>query len=202
MKQPSEKNKSTSLKVPERPKVSFGPYVEKHRSVPGRLKQDGPKQIRFAARGYFTPNPGKSHTPTPRIIPCWGFIYDAESVFQHYFLDQDHHHSPPLLNIRPPSPRSPGLNLSDPSNPILHPPRLSYSSFNRAGGFSQPQKAEQKKRVWNQFKDLFINDLIMYQFIHPFAHSSWTYKSHLTFLKGQSRHRSASFFFICLAGQL
>ncbi|XP_029928000.1 centrosomal protein of 72 kDa isoform X2 [Myripristis murdjan] len=117
MKQTSEKNKSTSLKVSERPKVSFGPYVEKHRSVPGRLKQDGPKQIRFAAKGYFTPNP-----------------------------DQDHHHSSPLLNIRPPSPRNPGLNLSDPSNPILHPPRLSYSSFNRTGGFSQPQKAEQKKR--------------------------------------------------------
>ncbi|XP_029928001.1 centrosomal protein of 72 kDa isoform X3 [Myripristis murdjan] len=90
---------------------------QKHRSVPGRLKQDGPKQIRFAAKGYFTPNP-----------------------------DQDHHHSSPLLNIRPPSPRNPGLNLSDPSNPILHPPRLSYSSFNRTGGFSQPQKAEQKKR--------------------------------------------------------
>ncbi|XP_071771998.1 centrosomal protein of 72 kDa [Centroberyx gerrardi] len=115
MKEPSQEKSSTSLKVTERPKVSFGPYVEKRR----QKQKDLPKQIRLAAKGHFTANPGKNY----------------------------HRHSSPLMNIRPPSPRSPVLNLSDPSNPILHPPRLSYSSFNRtAGGFSLPQKAEQKKR--------------------------------------------------------
>ncbi|KAM3873359.1 LOW QUALITY PROTEIN: centrosomal protein of 72 kDa [Diretmus argenteus] len=113
MKAPCQKNSSTSLKVTEKPRVSFGPYVEKHRPVPGRQKQDDPhKHTRLPAKGHFTPNP-----------------------------DQDHRHSSVLVNIRPPSPRSPGLNLSDPSNPILHPPRLSYWSFNKTAGISSlPQK--------------------------------------------------------------
>ncbi|XP_047454579.1 centrosomal protein of 72 kDa isoform X2 [Mugil cephalus] len=102
--------------VTERPKVSFGPYIEKRKSVSGKQKQkDVPKQTRHAAKGHFTPHP-----------------------------DQSHRHSPSFINIRPPSPRRPGLNLSDPSNPILHPPRLTYSSLNKtAGGSSLPEK---KKR--------------------------------------------------------
>ncbi|XP_078109206.1 centrosomal protein of 72 kDa isoform X2 [Sander vitreus] len=119
MKEPSHKRSSTSLKVTERPKVSFGPYVEKCRPVPGKQKQkDFPKQIRHAAKGHYTPNP-----------------------------DQSLRHSSSLLNIRPPSPRRPGLNLSDPSNPLLHPPRLTYSSFNKKeGGSSLLQQGEKKKR--------------------------------------------------------
>ncbi|XP_071324657.1 centrosomal protein of 72 kDa isoform X1 [Trachinotus anak] len=117
VKDPSHKKGSTSLKVSERPKVSFGPYVEKCRPVPGKHK-DFPKQTRHAAKGHFTPNP-----------------------------DQSHRHSSSFINIRPPSPHRPGLNLSDPSNPILHPPRLTYSSFNKTeGGSSLQQQAEMKKR--------------------------------------------------------
>ncbi|XP_071324658.1 centrosomal protein of 72 kDa isoform X2 [Trachinotus anak] len=90
---------------------------EKCRPVPGKHK-DFPKQTRHAAKGHFTPNP-----------------------------DQSHRHSSSFINIRPPSPHRPGLNLSDPSNPILHPPRLTYSSFNKTeGGSSLQQQAEMKKR--------------------------------------------------------
>ncbi|XP_036929139.1 centrosomal protein of 72 kDa isoform X4 [Acanthopagrus latus] len=61
--------------------------------------------------------------------------------------DQSRRHSSLFINIRPPSPRRPGLNLSDPSNPILHPPRLTYSSFNKTErGSSLPQQGEKKKR--------------------------------------------------------
>ncbi|XP_018544633.1 centrosomal protein of 72 kDa [Lates calcarifer] len=116
-KDPSHKKACTSLKVTERPKVSFGPYVEKRRPVPGKQK-DFTKQTRHAAKGHFTPNP-----------------------------DQCQRHSSSFINIRPPSPHRPGLNLSDPSNPILHPPRLTYSSFNKTeGGSSLLQQAEKKKR--------------------------------------------------------
>ncbi|XP_070768716.1 centrosomal protein of 72 kDa [Enoplosus armatus] len=119
MEEASHKRSSTSLKVADRPKVSFGPYVEKRRPVPGKQKQkDLPKQTRHAAKGHYTPNP-----------------------------DQSCRHSSSFINIRPPSPRRPGLNLSDPSNPILHPPRLTYSSFNKTeGGSSLPQQVEKKKR--------------------------------------------------------
>ncbi|XP_062255083.1 centrosomal protein of 72 kDa isoform X3 [Platichthys flesus] len=52
-----------------------------------------------------------------------------------------------FVNIRPPSPHRPGLNLSDPSNPILHPARLTYSSFNKTeGGSSSLQQEEMKKK--------------------------------------------------------
>ncbi|XP_051262562.1 centrosomal protein of 72 kDa [Dicentrarchus labrax] len=118
-KEPSDKRNSTSLKVTERPKVSFGPYVEKQRPVPGKQKQkDLPKQTRHVAKGHYTPNP-----------------------------DQSCRHSSSFINIRPPSPCRPGFNLSDPSNPILHPPRLTYSSFNKTeGGSSLPETVEKKKR--------------------------------------------------------
>ncbi|XP_044215598.1 centrosomal protein of 72 kDa isoform X1 [Thunnus albacares] len=119
MEETSNKQNSTSLKVTERPKVSFGPYVEKHRPVSAKQKQkEFIKQTRHAAKGHFTPNP-----------------------------DQDHRHNSSFINIRPPSPRRPGLNLSDPSNPILHPPRLTYSSFNKTeGGSSVLQHNEKKKK--------------------------------------------------------
>nr|XP_046254632.1 centrosomal protein of 72 kDa isoform X2 [Scatophagus argus] len=118
-KKPLHKRSSTSLNVTDRPKVSFGPCVEEHRPVPGKQKQkDLPKQTRLVARGHFTPNP-----------------------------DQSCCHSSSFINIRPPSPRRPGLNLSNPSNPILHPPRLTYSSFNKTEGSSSlVQKEEKKKR--------------------------------------------------------
>ncbi|XP_034467205.1 centrosomal protein of 72 kDa [Hippoglossus hippoglossus] len=113
----SHKKSSTSSKVTERPKVSFGPYVEKRRPAPGK-QEDYPKQTRHVAKGHFTPNPDQSQ----RL--CSSFI-----------------------NIRPPSPHRPGLNLSDPSNPILHPPRLTYSSFNKTeGGSSSLQQEEMKKK--------------------------------------------------------
>lgn len=63
------------------------------------------------------------------------------------FPDQSQRHSSSFINIRPPSPHRPGLNISDPSNPILHPPRLTYSSFNKTeGGSSLLQQAEKKKK--------------------------------------------------------
>uniref|UniRef100_A0A3B4YAX0 Centrosomal protein 72 n=1 Tax=Seriola lalandi dorsalis TaxID=1841481 RepID=A0A3B4YAX0_SERLL len=62
--------------------------------------------------------------------------YVVECVFSTLFSDQSHHHNSSFINIRPPSPHRPGLNLSDSSNPILHPPRLTYSSFNKTGGGS------------------------------------------------------------------
>ncbi|XP_029136005.1 centrosomal protein of 72 kDa [Labrus bergylta] len=117
--QQPHKECSTSLNVIERPKVSFGPYVERHNPAPDKQKQkDTANQTRRAARGHFTPNP-----------------------------DQSRRHSFSFTNIRPPSPRRPGLNLSDPSNPILHPPRLTYSSFSKTeGGCSLPQQKEKKQR--------------------------------------------------------
>uniref|UniRef100_UPI0037E79C35 centrosomal protein of 72 kDa n=1 Tax=Semicossyphus pulcher TaxID=241346 RepID=UPI0037E79C35 len=122
VKERPHKKSSTSIKVTERPKVSFGPYVEISRPVPGKQKQkDLPKQTRHVARGHYTPNPGESY--------------------------QSRCHSSSFINVRPPSPRRPGLNLSDPSNPILHPPRLTYSSFNKTEGSSSlPQHTEKKKK--------------------------------------------------------
>nr|XP_020468471.1 centrosomal protein of 72 kDa isoform X1 [Monopterus albus] len=110
MKEASHKKRSASLKVTERPKVSFSPFVE-----PGQ-QTHFPRQTRHVAKGHFTPNP-----------------------------DQSRPHS--FINIRPPSPRRPALDLSDPSNPILHPPRLTYSTFNKTeGGSSLPQQAEKKRK--------------------------------------------------------
>ncbi|XP_056142996.1 centrosomal protein of 72 kDa [Lampris incognitus] len=121
MTESSQKKSSTSSKVTDKPKVSFGPYVEKYKPVSRKPKQKGfSGQTRLpAAKGHFTPNPG------------------------HLMGNQC---SSPM-NTQPPSPTNHGLNLSDPSNPVLHPPRVSYSSFDRtAGGVSQPQKAHQQRR--------------------------------------------------------
>ncbi|XP_041843277.1 centrosomal protein of 72 kDa isoform X2 [Melanotaenia boesemani] len=81
-------------------------------------KQKQKELSRHAAKGHFTPNP-----------------------------DQSQRHVSSFINIRPPSPLRPGLNLSDPSDPILHPARLSYSNFNKTeGGTSLQPQAEKKKR--------------------------------------------------------
>lgn len=59
-KEPSDKKSSTSIKLAERPKVSFGPYIEKQSRVSASQKQkEFPKQTRLAAKGHFTPHPGE-----------------------------------------------------------------------------------------------------------------------------------------------
>ncbi|KAM4580780.1 centrosomal protein of 72 kDa [Odontesthes bonariensis] len=129
--EPPHTSSSASSKVAERPKVSFGPYIEKHRPVTGKQKhKDLPKQSRHEAKGHFTPNP-----------------------------DQSHHHGSSFINIRPPSPLRPGLNLSDPSNPILHPARLTYSSFNRTEGGTclQPQGEKKKKGGYRKPLEMLLN---------------------------------------------
>lgn len=71
MKEPAHKKCSTSFKATERPKVSFGPYVEKRRAVTGKQKQkDFPNQTRHVAKGHFTPNPGKSLKSALNFIHC------------------------------------------------------------------------------------------------------------------------------------
>lgn len=51
---------STSPKGTERPKVSFGPVFEKHRTLSGKQKQkDSSSLSRHKAKGHFTPNPGE-----------------------------------------------------------------------------------------------------------------------------------------------
>nr|XP_033958273.1 centrosomal protein of 72 kDa [Pseudochaenichthys georgianus] len=129
VKETSHKRSSSTFKATERPKVSFGPYVEKHRPVSGKQK-DFAKHTRQAAKGHYTPNP-----------------------------DPSHRHSSSLVNIRPPSPRGPGLNLSDPSNPILHPPRLTYSSFNKTEGESslQPQGEKKKRGGYRKPLEMLLN---------------------------------------------
>ncbi|XP_034408830.1 centrosomal protein of 72 kDa isoform X1 [Cyclopterus lumpus] len=129
MKEPSHTRSSTSLKVTERPTVSFGPYVEECRHVPGKQKQkDSPKQSRHAAKGHYTPNPVQSHG-----------------------------HSYSMANIRPPSPRRPGLNLSDRSNPILHPPRLTYSSLNKTEGDSSHQGGNKRRGSYRKPPEILLN---------------------------------------------
>ncbi|CAJ1062114.1 centrosomal protein of 72 kDa [Xyrichtys novacula] len=128
--QPHEKS-STTFSTTERPKVSFGPYVEKHKEAPGKQKQkDNTKQSRHVARGHFTPNPDESR---PR--------------------------SSSFINIRPPSPYRHGSNLSDPSNPIIHPPRLTYSSFNKTEGGSRllQQKENQKRGSYRKPLEMLLN---------------------------------------------
>ncbi|XP_061572692.1 centrosomal protein of 72 kDa isoform X1 [Cololabis saira] len=118
-------------KVTERPKVSFGPWIDKQKPMHGKQKQkDPPKQTRHAAKGHFTPNP-----------------------------DQGSHRDSAFINIRPPSPLHPGLNLSDPCNPILHPPRLTYSSFNKTeeGTGLRPQAEKKKKGSYRKPLEMLLN---------------------------------------------
>ena len=54
------------FKVTEKPRVSFGPIVEKMcRSLTGRAKhKENTRQMRLQAKGHFTPNPSQKRTPT------------------------------------------------------------------------------------------------------------------------------------------
>ncbi|XP_056299794.1 centrosomal protein of 72 kDa isoform X3 [Pseudoliparis swirei] len=115
----TEQRSSTPKPETAKSILRYPPTIyEKCRSVPGKQKQkDSHKQSRHAAKGHYTPNP-----------------------------DQSHGHSSSLANIRPPSPRHLGLTLSDLSNPILHPPRLTYSSLNNTEGGSNQQQGEHKRR--------------------------------------------------------
>lgn len=64
-----------------------------------------------------------------------------------FFFSDPSHPISSLINIRPPSPLRPGVALSDPSNPILHPPRLTYSSFNQTEVSSSLQQHNDQKKV-------------------------------------------------------
>lgn len=146
MTQTKDQRSMALLKVIDRPKVSFGPHEEKHRPEPAKQKPKNlPQHTRHVAKGHYTPNPGMM-CKHPQISN----VHPAGSLLNLLFFspDQSHCHSSSFINIRPPSPHRPGLNLSDPSNPILHPPRLTYSSFNKTeGGFSLPRQEEKEKRV-------------------------------------------------------
>lgn len=77
MKDLSQKKSSTSLKATERPKVSFGPNVEKCRPVPGKQKE----VPRHVAKGHFTPNPGKCWMSSLNKIPCQKFYTSTNTKF-------------------------------------------------------------------------------------------------------------------------
>uniref|UniRef100_A0A3P9KX92 Centrosomal protein 72 n=1 Tax=Oryzias latipes TaxID=8090 RepID=A0A3P9KX92_ORYLA len=131
MKETPPMKNSTSSKVAERPKVSFGPLVEKHSAERGLPNQKlSFKQIRHEAKGHFTPNP-----------------------------DQSQCRSTSLINIRPPSPLQPGLTLSESSNPILHPARLTYSSINTADGSTnlQQQAGRKKRGTYRKPLEMLLN---------------------------------------------
>ncbi|KAF3839829.1 hypothetical protein F7725_018546 [Dissostichus mawsoni] len=140
VKEPSHKRSSSTFKVTERPKVSFGPYVEKHRPV-------------LESKRTSPSTPGKQQRD---IIPL--ILVRIISVLN-TILYPSHRHSSSLVNIRPPSPRGPGFNLSDPSNPILHPPRLTYSSFNKTEGESsmQPQGEKKKRGGYRKPLEMLLN---------------------------------------------
>ncbi|KAM4736251.1 LOW QUALITY PROTEIN: centrosomal protein of 72 kDa [Anableps anableps] len=116
---------STSPKGAEKAKVSFGPVFEKHKTLPGKQsKRTPPSLTRHKAKG-LTPNPAQSDH-------CGSLFGD----------------------IRAPSPLASGLKLSEPSNPILHPTRLTYSSFNKTEGRSDPQPQAEKKKKGSYRKPL------------------------------------------------
>lgn len=83
-----------------------------------------------------------------------------------YICVLDHHSNSALVNIRPPSLQR-GLSLSDPSNPILLPPRLTYCTVNKTeGGPSIPQQEGKRTRVGCSFSPLEINWTFCYCFSH------------------------------------
>lgn len=117
--------------VTERPKVSFGPYVEKYKPLFQKQKLKESKQTSRVAKGHFTPNP-----------------------------DQSHHLGSSLSNIQPPSPRRSGMTLSNPSNPVLHPPRLTYSSFQKTEevcGLTQQVGKMKKKGSYRKPLEMLLN---------------------------------------------
>ncbi|KAJ0000345.1 hypothetical protein NQD34_012187 [Periophthalmus magnuspinnatus] len=120
---------TVSSKVTEKPKVSFGPYIEKTKPLFEKLKIKDSKQRRRQAIGHFTPNPDQTVHPGS------------------YFGD-----------IRPPSPCRLGANVSNPANPILHPPRLTYASFhNKESGGSSQQEAKKKKGSYRKPLEMLLN---------------------------------------------
>lgn len=164
-------NKSSALpKGEERPKVSFGPVFEKHKTLSGREKQNNfPNLTRHKAKGYFTPNPGEFvfyffnilyWTNTDQSLPWFIFWYVSYCVLTILCLAQSDHPSSAFGDIRPPSPLNPGFSLSDPSNPIIHPTRLTYSSFNKTP--SPQQQAEKKKKVGSTCPHLHLVSWIVH----------------------------------------
>ncbi|XP_054477420.1 centrosomal protein of 72 kDa isoform X5 [Anoplopoma fimbria] len=126
----TEQRSSTPIQETSKSILRYPPTkYEKRRPVPEKQKQkDFDKKTRHAAKGHYTPNP-----------------------------DQSHGHSSSLANIRPPSPRRPGLNLSDLSNPILHPPRLTYSSVNKIEGGSSQQGENKKRGSYRKPLEMLLN---------------------------------------------
>eukprot|EP00066_Takifugu_rubripes_P014730 XP_011603996.1 PREDICTED: centrosomal protein of 72 kDa isoform X3 [Takifugu rubripes] len=72
--------------------------------------------------------------------------------------DQSHHSNSSLVNIRPPSP-SPGLRLSDPSNPTLCPSRPIHCTVKkREGGPGiQPHKEKRKMGGYRKPLEMLLN---------------------------------------------
>ncbi|XP_011603993.2 centrosomal protein of 72 kDa isoform X1 [Takifugu rubripes] len=120
----------TSPIVTDTSKKSFGPVDEKGESVSAEQCKKGlPIQTRHIAKGYYTPNPNQSH-----------------------------HSNSSLVNIRPPSP-SPGLRLSDPSNPTLCPSRPIHCTVKkREGGPGiQPHKEKRKMGGYRKSLEMLLN---------------------------------------------
>ncbi|XP_072317423.1 centrosomal protein of 72 kDa isoform X2 [Eucyclogobius newberryi] len=127
LQEKSKQNVETAVssKVTEKPKVSFGPYIEKTKPLFEKLKIKDSKQSRRQAKGYFTPNPDQIVHPGS----CFG-------------------------EIQPPSQCRLEANVSNPVNPILHPPRLTYSSFHKGEEGSGPSQQEGKKKKGSYRKPL------------------------------------------------
>uniref|UniRef100_A0A8C2Z641 Centrosomal protein 72 n=1 Tax=Cyclopterus lumpus TaxID=8103 RepID=A0A8C2Z641_CYCLU len=96
--------------------------------------------------------------------------------FQCFNPVQSHGHSYSMANIRPPSPRRPGLNLSDRSNPILHPPRLTYSRGNKRrlisylnfqGSYRKPPEIllNLVAKHWSRERSLHHNNNFLCEFV-------------------------------------
>ena len=78
------------FKVTEKPRVSFGPIVEKMcRSLTGRAKhKENTRQMRLQAKGHFTPNPSQKRTP---FSSCY-----HTTISNHFILMTLGFLSPPL----------------------------------------------------------------------------------------------------------
>uniref|UniRef100_A0A4W5L2R9 Centrosomal protein of 72 kDa n=1 Tax=Hucho hucho TaxID=62062 RepID=A0A4W5L2R9_9TELE len=129
---PRRKGSSSSLKTSDGPRVTFNPRVEKHsRASSGREEREKlPKHLRVTAKGHFTPHPDQVDQPKSSLV-----------------------------KILPPSPRSPCPSRSDATNPILHPPRLSYHNTQQtAGGSTSPQKhAKQQKGSYRKPMEMLLS---------------------------------------------
>lgn len=97
-----------------------------------------------------------------------------------YICVLDHHSNSSLVNIRPPSLRH-GLSLSDLSNPILLPPRLTYCTDNKTeGGPNVPQQEGKRTRVGCSFSPLEHTEHFVIVFLMTSSwilHSGWLQKT-------------------------